>query len=161
MDSFSKGFFFFLALLFSPSLFAAGGWSQVFIVNNRSNLDVTLFCKGGDVVREKTVTVSPGRAEKFLWEVLVEDFDDLFGGKYACNISFGNIQNHKFKVRLEDAQEITVWTIDGNFGQTGKFRCGSEPFNDFSQPSQIITRLNSGENYTGVECEPIDIGLKL
>lgn len=146
-------FFLILVFIFSRSIFAVGGYSQIIIVHNKTNTPLSLFCRGGArITRESDIFVAPGRAHAFLSDVLVEPFDNLLGGNYQCRISIGTIQNHQFALSLVNGQKIAVWTLDEGFEQHRQFRCGSEYYGNFNRPGEIINNLNNGGRYQGAPC---------
>ncbi len=150
---------FFISLFLAPqSVLAVGGYSQIIILNNSSDSDLSLDCKGGSrVIREKSLHLAPRRSSIFISDTLVDEFHDLLGGSYNCRVSLGKIRNHKFKVVLENAQEIAVWTVGSSFEQSRKVECEQEYMGNFNRPSQILEDLNSGRSYTGTRCKSIEL----
>lgn len=145
-------------LLVSKSASAVGGYTQIIILNNQSDSELSLSCKGGaHVTREKALRLAPRRSGIFLSDSLVDRFQDLLGGTYNCKVSLGNIRNHSFKTSLVNAQEIAVWKVDNNLEQSRTFECDQEYMGNFNRPSQILEELNSGKNYSATQCRSIEL----
>ena len=117
---------------------------------------MSLYCKGGSrIIREKKIDLPRHHAASFLTAGLEDDEDQLLGGTYQCLVSFDDIRDRRFIMKLESDQDIAVWTVGSDFKTTGTLACQHEAFRNFNRPSEIINDLNSGGSYSGSRCNPI------
>lgn len=151
-------FIFFLAAstLSLDLAFSVGGFTQMMIINNQTNFNLFLHCKNENHnYREAQITIPPQRANYFL-NAYSEDFSNLLGGTYACEISVGKIENRHFGVTLPNSQENLVWTFTGDFEISGEIKCDHEPLLNFNRSSEIVDIINNKIQYNGTRCDSVD-----